>query len=68
MIEEVCPNGCPDRPWGIQLQGVYDGICYWTCPSCGVNWHRWPERTDGQANRIREACERAWAARGDGER
>lgn len=31
------------RMLGIEIRGVYDGVLYWTCPECGVRWHRWPE-------------------------
>lgn len=63
MTDPTCPNGCQEQPWGVELQGVYDGIAYWTCPTCGANWHRWPEDPNGY-NRIREACERVWAVQG----
>lgn len=27
---------------GIEVRGVYDGVLYWKCPSCGGVWHRFP--------------------------
>jgi Zn ribbon nucleic-acid-binding protein len=28
---------------GVEVRGVYDGVLYWECLSCGHRWHRWPE-------------------------
>jgi len=25
---------------GVEVQGVYDGVLYWTCSTCGVSWPR----------------------------
>jgi rubredoxin len=35
---------------GCEIQGVYDGILYWHCPKCNINWHRFPQ---GHYNRLR---------------
>ena len=59
-----CPNGCVEPKYGVELQGVYDGVAYWGCPTCGAAWHRFPVDPNGY-NRIREAVERVWAARGE---
>lgn len=29
------------RTVGIEVRGVYDGVLFWTCPDCGLAWHRW---------------------------
>lgn len=26
---------------GVEIRGVYDGVLFWRCPVCGVDWHRW---------------------------
>jgi hypothetical protein len=26
---------------GVEIRGFYDGVAYWTCPTCGARWHRW---------------------------
>lgn len=31
------------RMVGVEIPGVYDGVAYWHCPDCGVDWHRWQE-------------------------
>jgi hypothetical protein len=41
---------------GVQIRGVYDGVCYWFCPECGERWHRFAEG-DSYRRRV-EAC---WA-------
>jgi len=28
---------------GVQIRGVYDGVCYWECPHCEVRFHRFSE-------------------------
>lgn len=28
---------------GVEIPGVYDGVCYWLCPDCDQWWHRFPE-------------------------
>lgn len=34
------------REIGHEIQGVYDGILYYTCPDCEKAWNRWTESTD----------------------
>lgn len=46
-----CPRGCANeyeasdgrtgtRVIGHEVPGLYDGIAYWSCPTCGTSWHR----------------------------
>ena len=38
-----CPNDCnKDQLIGVEVRGLYDGVCYWTCRKCGARWHRFP--------------------------
>ena len=64
MISPVCPNGCGKAPWGVEIRGLYDGVAYWWCMTCGARWHRWPE---GTRDYLRAECERIWASEWDGE-
>lgn len=41
---------------GVQLRGVYDGVCYWQCPSCEARFHRFADTT------YRDKVEREWKA------
>ena len=48
MTEEmrnVEPDGCPECSFeeyvGYEVPGVYDGVLYWVCPSCGHAFPRW---------------------------
>lgn len=55
-------TGC-DEPHvcGMEVRGVYDGVLYWFCLSCGVAWQRWtpPGRLfDTAARYIEENNER----------
>lgn len=25
---------------GIEIHGMYDGVCQWECPFCGTRWSR----------------------------
>lgn len=34
------------REIGHEIQGVYDGILFYTCPDCGWAWNRWVQSTD----------------------
>lgn len=31
------------RVVGVEIRGLYDGVCYWYCPECGAKWHRFEE-------------------------
>ena len=44
-----CPACGYGQPWGIQVQGHYDGILLWQCPSCA---HRWPRFDKGHWHKI----------------
>jgi hypothetical protein len=50
-----CGNADPELIAGIQLQGVYDGVCYWQCIPCGAHWHRF-----GPGDRRRSVVQEAW--------
>jgi hypothetical protein len=26
---------------GVEIQGKYDGVSFWRCPDCKVQWDRW---------------------------
>jgi len=41
---------------GVEVVGIYDGVCYWRCEKCRVKWHRFGPRP---AN-LRAAVERYW--------
>lgn len=28
---------------GVEIRGVYDGVCFWQCPHCEARFHRFPE-------------------------
>jgi hypothetical protein len=28
---------------GVELRGIYQGVCYWWCPICDRRVHRFPE-------------------------
>lgn len=36
---------------GHEIQGVYDGVLFWSCPDCGIAWPRWTEGTRGEEAR-----------------
>lgn len=57
----VCGDTEGSSRMGVEVRGVYDGICYWTCMKCGARWHRFPE-----GDRRRGAVEDTWAV-GDAE-
>lgn len=54
-MSDTCPNGCDLRGEPIpnregffykralmhEIRGVYDGGLYYSCPDCGIAWHRW---------------------------
>ncbi len=40
---------------GHGAKGVYDGVCFWSCPKCEKAWHRFPP-----GDRRRERLD-AWA-------
>lgn len=56
-MDSFCPNGCYlieeidgmlySRKIGIEVWGLYDGVCYWKCPDCGADWLR-----DGLPDRV----------------
>jgi len=27
---------------GVELRGIYDGVCYWWCQKCELRVHRFP--------------------------
>lgn len=31
------------RLCGVEVRGLYDGVCYWQCPDCSGKWHRFDE-------------------------
>jgi hypothetical protein len=36
-----CPiDGSKTDVVGIELEGVYDGVCFWTCFVHDISWHR----------------------------
>jgi len=37
---EICDH---DNPIGVEISGIYDGVCYLVCRDCGWAWHRFPE-------------------------
>lgn len=42
VVDIVCPQCGNDNQktiYGVEIQGVYDGILIWGCQICG---HRWP--------------------------
>lgn len=47
---------CGSETIGVEIQGVYDGICYWLCRACGHREHRFDP-----PGRIYDAVERYWA-------
>lgn len=38
---------------GVEVRGMYDGILYWQCPTCGGRWHRF-----GEGHPLRERADR----------
>lgn len=41
--ERPCPACCSEDPstrLGHVVQGVYDGVLFWSCASCGYAWSR----------------------------
>lgn len=42
------------RMIGVEIPGLYDGVCYWMCPDCGERWHRF---ADG---RVYDAVQKEW--------
>ena len=26
---------------GVEIRGVYDGVLFWRCTTCGYAWNRW---------------------------
>lgn len=43
----MCPHcAAPrDKHLGHEVQGVYDGVLFWSCTSCGRAWSRdWSDR------------------------
>jgi hypothetical protein len=40
---------------GVEIPGIYDGICYWQCPVDGERWHRFQA-----GDRRRAAVEKYW--------
>jgi hypothetical protein len=49
------PQACPDcgfklfdpqsgykKEIGVEMHGVYDGVCYYMCPECNTAWNRFP--------------------------
>lgn len=57
---EPCEHAAPDENgvapnrqhvWGVEIQGVYDGILYWDCATCDVQWPRFqPDPITGYAS------------------
>jgi hypothetical protein len=46
MYGPIGPNEPPRfyrRYIGVEIRGLYDGVCYWLCPDCGGTWDRFPE-------------------------
>ena len=35
----MCPL-CGGEPIGHEVQGVYDGVLFWSCQKCGTAWER----------------------------
>jgi hypothetical protein len=35
-----CDSTDPQKRWGHEIPGVYDGILFWSCASCGHVWPR----------------------------
>lgn len=52
---EYCPR-CRKPAVGVEIEGVYDGVCYWMCESCRVKWHRFGEDEPW----LRQRVERYW--------
>jgi Zn ribbon nucleic-acid-binding protein len=50
--ERTCPK-CQSKEYiGIEIRGVYDGVLFWRCQSCGHEYHRWDDALmRGKANR-----------------
>ena len=34
---------CTELMVGVELRGIFDGVCYWWCPVCDRRVHRFPE-------------------------
>ena len=47
-----------DHIAGVEVRGIYDGVCYWACISCNAKWHRFEE-----GDRRRERVESYWAGK-----
>jgi len=59
MTWEPLDSGCEKchgEMAGVQILGVYDGVCYWMCLRCGDRQHRFDP-----PGRIYDAVERYWA-------
>lgn len=47
-MSEFADLTCPEcgavagRIVGHEVQGVYDGVLWWSCRDCGRLWNRWP--------------------------
>lgn len=53
----MCPR-CAMPAVGVELRGVYDGICYWRCEKCRVKWHRF-DKGDYRRGLVAKAWEEA---------
>ena len=41
---------------GVELRGIYDGVCYWWCPMCDRRVHRFG-RHDPVRAKVASWCE-----------
>lgn len=42
MKNPSCPECGMTNPYGIDIQGLYDGVLIWECPACNHMWPRFP--------------------------
>jgi hypothetical protein len=47
----TCRDCGSNDPIGVQVRGIYDGVCYWQCPRCGRRWNRFP-KDDSRHDRV----------------
>lgn len=56
MSKPTCPSCGAADPFGIEIQGVYDGVLFWACRECP---HAWPCAFDPLTRRATIAREYA---------
>jgi transposase-like protein len=55
--DPTCRKCGNDQPTGVQVRGIYDGVCYWQCDKCGRQWNRFP-KTDPRWARVEQFLQR----------